>query len=119
MRDKRDVVTALIEWRVRPSQASRVDNLRTACASYNRVLNDALKELKPNRAEYREASLNRCRILRRYMSRVPTLNNRTYERWLTHQRTYRTAAIGPVRAFRLPSQMLTIQLLKASSMWML
>jgi hypothetical protein len=99
MRDMRDVVSALIEWRRRSSARSRVEKLRVACANYNRVLNDGLKESKPNRAAYREASTELCRLLRRYMSRVPTLKNRTYERWLTHQRTYRSAAVEPVRTF--------------------
>src|SRR5262249_32679691 len=32
MRDMRDVMSALIEWRHRPAAASRVENLRIACA---------------------------------------------------------------------------------------
>ena len=92
-------MSALIEWRLRPGATSRVEKLRIACGNYNRVLNDGLRESKPNRADYRQASTDLCRILRHYMSRVPTLKNRTYERWLTHQRSYRDAAIEPVHVF--------------------
>src|SRR4029079_9114720 len=99
MRDMRDVVSALMEWRLKPGTAARVEKLRVACANYNRVLNDGLKESKPNRPAYREASTELCQVLRLYMSRVPTLKNRTYERWLTHQRTYRAAVVESVNAF--------------------
>ena len=102
MRDMRTVMSTLIEWRRKSNVDAQVKRLRAACAKYsevlNEVLNDALgaedRNTRPRIKAYREASSTLEKVLRRYMSRIPTLKNRTYERWFTHQRSYREPVVS-------------------------
>ena len=102
IRDMRTVMSTLIEWRRKSNVDAQVKRLRAACAKYsevlNEVLNDALgaedRNTRPRIKAYREASSTLEKVLRRYMSRIPTLKNRTYERWFTHQRSYREPVVS-------------------------
>jgi hypothetical protein len=97
MRDMRTVMSTLIEWRRKGNVDAELKRLRAACAKYSEVLNEVLNDAagpegrntRSQIKEYREASSALEKVLRRYMSRIPTLKNRTYERWFTHQRSYR------------------------------
>ena len=89
-------MSTLIEWRRNSDVDAQVKRLRAACAKYSAILNEVPMTRSVRRAGTRilgsrrtEASSALEKVLRRYMSRIPTLKNRTYERWFTHQRSYR------------------------------
>jgi hypothetical protein len=100
MRDTRDVVSAVINWGLRGrARDRRREALQEACRQYTASLDSALRATVPEVGTYNRASLALSRVLGRYMSRLPTLKNRTYERWLTHQREYSRSPIPAVRNF--------------------
>ncbi len=99
MRDTRDVLSALIEWGSGRRAQERVKKLGEACLEYNKTLNEALRLSSTRTGAYARAVRTLEGVVGRYMSRIPTLKNRSYETWLTHQRSYRGSAVGPVRNF--------------------
>jgi superfamily II DNA or RNA helicase len=100
MQDTRDVVSVLIDWGPRGKGTEKQHAaLQEACRQYRASLDTALQTQGRDVGAYNRASLALIRVLRRYMSRLPTLRNRAYERWLTHQRDYARAPIPAVRNF--------------------
>ncbi|MDK2744411.1 MAG: DEAD/DEAH box helicase [Nitrospira sp. BO4] len=102
MRDTLGVLSALLEWGSRRNVLTRLEKVRAACSRYNQALNKALASSNRRSVGYTAASNTLARLLRRYMSRMPAVKNRSYETWLTHQNSYDAPAGRSVRNFPFP-----------------